>query len=61
MKSKQEIKKRLSEILSDERLHYKPANVQINAPLALIQTALETERDALMWVLEIQKKDDGEQ
>jgi hypothetical protein len=53
MKTETEIKKRLTEIDADERYHYSPATVFENAPLALIQTALETEARALAWVLGI--------
>ena len=58
MQTEVEIKKRLKKILSDERLGYPSANVQVNAPLALIQLQLETERDILKWVLkqEIEKE-----
>lgn len=52
MKTEEEMEKRLSEINSDSRLRGKPATIQINAPLALIQLALETERDTLKWVLD---------
>lgn len=52
MKTESEIRKRLAKILADERLSYPPACWQINAPIALIQTALESKRDALRWVLD---------
>jgi hypothetical protein len=45
------IKAEIAKIEADKRLHYPSANVQINAPLALIQLTLETRRDALRWVL----------
>jgi len=51
MKTEKEIKKRLAEIEKDERISYPTATIDINAPLALIQLSLETERDALKWVL----------
>jgi len=51
MKTEEEIRERLEAIEEDERLGYPPAAVQINAPLALIQTSLGTERDTLKWVL----------
>jgi hypothetical protein len=60
MKSADEILKKLNEVCSDERLSYEPANVFANAPLALIQTSLETQRDVLQWVLNIDKKDKKE-
>jgi hypothetical protein len=52
MKSEEQIRKELARIDADERIHYPPATIQINAPLALIQLGLETRRDALKWVLE---------
>lgn len=45
---------RLAEIKADERYQSgrrKPANVMINAPLALVQLALEVEHDTLAKVL----------
>ena len=42
--------KRLEE---DERLWYETANVEINAPLALIQLGLETKSDILRWCLQL--------
>lgn len=51
MKSQTEIQDKLKKILADERLSYPSANIQINAPLALIQLELETKRDTLRWVL----------
>ena len=52
MRSKSQIEEKLAVTLSDERLHYPTATVQINAPLALIQCSLETQRDTLRWVLQ---------
>ena len=52
MKTQQEIEERLDKILKDDRLSYPPANVQINAPLALIQVQLESMRSILLWVLD---------
>lgn len=46
-----EIEARLDEVEADERMHYKCANVNINAPLALIQVNLDTESTTLRWVL----------
>ena len=51
MRTKEEIKERLETIEADERLSYPPAQIQINAPLALIQLSLETQRDVLKWIL----------
>ncbi len=51
MKTEQEIRYKLYEILADERLGYPLATVQINAPLALVQLSLEVKRDILKWIL----------
>ena len=51
MKTTQEIRSKLDQIISDERLSYEPANVFINAPLALIQVHLKAQADILHWVL----------
>jgi hypothetical protein len=53
VKTEQQIRARLAVIDDDERYHYAPATVFENAPLALIQTTLETEAQALAWVLGI--------
>jgi hypothetical protein len=52
MKTIEEIKKKLENIESDVRLGYKPASVDVNAPLALIQCSLGSMRDMLKWVLD---------
>lgn len=52
MKSPEEIRKRIAKIEADERYHYPPADVEINAPLALIQLEMETTVAVLKWVLE---------
>jgi hypothetical protein len=57
--TEQEIRKRLSDIDADERFHYPPALVQINAPLALIQVELETTARTLAWVLGIKPPKSG--
>ena len=51
MKLEQRIRQKLHELKSDDRLKGKPASVQINAPLALIQLSLEARIEALEWVL----------
>lgn len=56
---KEEIEKRLERIESDERIDYEPANVEVNAPLALIQVRLTTERDTLKWVLDQMEDSDN--
>jgi len=40
----------IGQIEADARFHYKPAQVDINAPLALIQVELDTKYSTLMWV-----------
>jgi len=40
MQTKEKIMEKVNEILNDERFWYEPANVMINAPLALIQVDL---------------------
>ena len=51
MKTKEEIMKKIEETESDERYNYPPAQVQINAPLALIQVSMKSRVDAWKWVL----------
>jgi hypothetical protein len=51
MKTKKEIEDRIKEIQSDERISYPTANVFVNAPLALIQTGLESTLATLKLVL----------
>lgn len=55
MKTEKEIKAKLAELKSDERLSYPPADVFSNAPLALIQVELEAKVKALEWVLQSSK------
>ena len=55
MKNGDEIAKKLAEVCGDERLSYPAANVSTNAPLALIQVQLESERRILQWVLDVGK------
>ena len=52
MRTIDEVKKALAKVEADERLHYPPATVDINAPLALVQVELESKRAILQWVLE---------
>lgn len=47
------IKEKLAEIESDDRYKAPPATVTSNAPLALIQTNLESSARTLRWVLKI--------
>ena len=54
MKTAEQINKRIAEIETDDRYQSglkHPANIQINAPLALIQLSFESEIKALKWVL----------
>jgi hypothetical protein len=51
MRSVDEIKEFLAKVDADERYHYPPADISINAPLAFIQTELATEARVLAWVL----------
>jgi hypothetical protein len=53
MQTEREIHKRINEILTDERLSYKTADIFTNAPLALIQLEMETELHILENVLEL--------
>jgi hypothetical protein len=58
VKSREEIKEKIETLKNDPRMkgfgtpEYKPARVDINAPLALIQVSIETQIDVLRWVLE---------
>ncbi len=53
MQTEEQITARLNELLADDRISYPAATVFANAPLALIQTAMETEVHALQRVLEV--------
>lgn len=50
----------LAEVENDERLGYPTATVVENAPLALIQCGLDSQRRALKYVLMVLDKKDGE-
>lgn len=52
MKNEKQIRDLLFDYLNDERIHYKPALVQINAPLALIQVDLNARIRTLEWILD---------
>ena len=58
-KLKEWIEKEKQEIISDERFNYPPAQVQINAPLALIQLNMESRMQCLKeietQILEMEK------
>jgi hypothetical protein len=51
MMTQKEIEQRIQEILDDKRMHYKTANIVVNAPLAMVQLTLETELHTLQDVL----------
>lgn len=51
---KKQIEGRINELLSDERLSYKAADIFSNAPLALIQLAMEVELHTLQKVLGVE-------
>jgi len=51
VKTQPEIRKAILEIKRDRHLKGRPATVDVNAPLALIQTHLEGQLEALRWVL----------
>lgn len=50
-RSRAEIEQRIAEIRGDDRMSYKPARVDVNAPLALIQVEGESAAQALEWAL----------
>ncbi len=55
MKSIESIKKQIAGIEADDlyqRGKEKPATIDINAPLALVQLILETQLKTLKWVLD---------
>jgi hypothetical protein len=52
--NKDQIKKRINEILKDERLSYKSATIFENAPLAFIQHGMEVELYTLQKVLGVE-------
>lgn len=52
MKSGKEIREKISRLRADDRLKQPAADVEVNAPLALIQVDIEAQIRALEWVLE---------
>lgn len=52
MQDLESVRRRLANVEEDERLRGEDVPVQVNAPLALQQVALKTERDTLRWVLQ---------
>jgi NTP pyrophosphatase (non-canonical NTP hydrolase) len=58
----EQLQEALAEVEADERLHYPPALVEINAPLALIQVALKTRQEVLhnaIRLLEAERKSEA--
>ena len=53
MKSEIEIKKKLEELMSDERMSYETATVFENAPLALIQMGMGAQINTYEEILEL--------
>jgi hypothetical protein len=51
MKTITEIKQEIKALKMDNRYKAKPALIQINAPLALIQVSIDARVRALEWVL----------
>ena len=47
------LQEEIDKIENDDRHHYAPALVQVNAPLALIQVGLETRKQALQQMKKI--------
>jgi len=57
MRSQEDVEYEIKRLESDERLSYPLATVEVNAPLALIQTDMEARLSVLRWVL--QGKEEG--
>lgn len=54
--ARKQLQDKIDEIEADGRHHYKPALVQVNAPLALIQVELEARKQALKFALGVLSK-----
>lgn len=54
--AKQVLKSQIAEIKADERYSYKPALVQVNAPLALIQVEMHAKVRAYEFSLQVLSK-----
>ncbi len=52
--NEKQISQRINDIIADERLAYKTADIFSNAPLALIQLGLEVELHTLQKVLGVE-------
>lgn len=57
MKGKNQVIRKLIEVLKDERFWYETATISVNAPLALVQLDLGTRAEVLSWVLGIKLVD----
>lgn len=57
MRTREEVWLQLAEVEADKRLYYRAAQVQVNAPLALIQVDLEAQSRALRWCLGMAPRD----
>jgi hypothetical protein len=55
-KIRKQILARIRESTSDSRYKAPAAQIQINAPLALIQVCMKAEVNALRWVLGLKEK-----
>lgn len=55
MRTIKEIKDKINNLQNDDRILQPLANIQINAPLALIQLSIECKIAALEWVIETRK------
>jgi len=53
MRTEKEVFEMLQEVEADKRLHYKSADVFINAPLALIQVELTCRANLLRKILDL--------
>lgn len=51
MDIKEKAEAKIAELKADKRMYYPTANIQINAPLALIQFSMETQLNTLEWLL----------
>ena len=47
------VRQQIIAIEADERYHYKPASIQVNAPLALIQLDMNSRMTVLKQVLKM--------
>jgi hypothetical protein len=56
MTLRQQIQAKIKELKADSRHKQKPALVEINAPLALIQVDIQAKINALEWVLKTMKE-----